>query len=125
MASSSSSKEVITLKLLVDTKNNRVLFAEAGKDFIDFLFTLLSLPIGTVVRLLTAKSLVGSLGNLYDSVDNLSDTYMQPNQKKEVLLKPKVAVRSTKASLLLTDDDAPEPAVNKAYKQCANCFRYN
>ncbi|XP_058181397.1 uncharacterized protein LOC131299842 [Rhododendron vialii] len=124
MASSSSSKEVITLKLLVDTKNNRVLFAEARKDFIDFLFTLLSLPIGTVVRLLTAKSLVGSLGNLYDSVDNLSDTYMQPNQKKEVLLKPKVAIRSTKASLLLTDDDAPEPAVNKTYKLC-RCARYN
>ncbi|XP_058182428.1 uncharacterized protein LOC131300545 [Rhododendron vialii] len=124
MASSSSSKEVITLKLLVDTKNNRVLFAEAGKDFIDFLFTLLSLPIGTVVRLLTAKSLVGSLGNLYDSVDNLSDTYMQPNQKKEVLLKPKVAVRSTEASLLLTDDDVPEPAVNKTYKLCANCVRF-
>ncbi|XP_058182424.1 uncharacterized protein LOC131300541 [Rhododendron vialii] len=122
MASSSSSKEVITLKLLVDTKNNRVLFAEAGKDFVDFLFTLLSLPVGTVVRLLTAKSMVGCLGNLYDSVDNLSDAYMQPNQSKEVLLKPKVAVRSTEASLLLTDDDAPAPAVNKMYK-CGYCAR--
>ncbi|KAI8539929.1 hypothetical protein RHMOL_Rhmol09G0220900 [Rhododendron molle] len=89
-SSSSSSKEVITLKLLVDTTNNRVLFAEAGKDFIDFLFTLLSLPVGTVVRLLTAKSMVGCLGKLYDSVENLSDTYMQPNLSKEVLLKPKV-----------------------------------
>ncbi|KAI8539912.1 hypothetical protein RHMOL_Rhmol09G0219700 [Rhododendron molle] len=120
MASSSSSKEVITLKLLVDTKNNRVLFADAGKDFIDFLFTLLSLPIGTIVRLLTAKSMVGCLGNLYDSVDNLSNTYMQSNQSKEVLLKPKVAVRLTEASLLLTDDDAPAPEVNKMYK-CRTC----
>ncbi|KAG5533322.1 hypothetical protein RHGRI_027497 [Rhododendron griersonianum] len=120
MASSSSSKEVITLKLLVDTKNNRLLFAEAGKDFVDFLFILLSLPVSTVVRLLTAKSMVGCLGNLYDSVENLSDTYMQPNQSKEVLLKPKVAVRSTKASLLLTDDDAPAPAVNKMYN-CGYC----
>ncbi|KAF7133000.1 hypothetical protein RHSIM_Rhsim09G0161000 [Rhododendron simsii] len=120
---SSSSKKVMTLKLLVDTKNNKVLFAEAGKDFVDFLFTLLSLPIGTVVRLLTAKSMVGCLGNLYDSVDNLSDTYMHPNQSKEVLLKPKVAVRSTEASLLLTDDDAPAPApvVNKMYK-CGGCY---
>ncbi|KAF7131534.1 hypothetical protein RHSIM_Rhsim09G0159300 [Rhododendron simsii] len=101
----------------------KLLFAEAGKDFVDFLFTLLSLPIGTVVRLLTAKSMVGSLGNLYDSVDNLSDTYMQPNLSKEVLLKPKVAVRSTEASLLLTNDDAPAPAVNKMYK-CGNCARY-
>ncbi|XP_058182423.1 uncharacterized protein LOC131300540 [Rhododendron vialii] len=123
MASSSSSKKVITLKLLVDTKNNRVLFAEARKDFVDFLFTLPSLPIGTIVRLLTAKSMVGCLGNLYDSVENLSDTYMQPNQSKEVLLKPKVAVHSTEASLLLTDYDAPVPAVNKMYK-CSNCYSY-
>ncbi|KAI8539932.1 hypothetical protein RHMOL_Rhmol09G0221200 [Rhododendron molle] len=124
MASSSSSKEVITLKLLVDTKNNRVLFAEAGKNFVDFLFTLLSFPVGTVVRLLTAKSMVGCLGNLYDSVENLSDTYMQPSQSKEVLLKPKVAVRSTETSLLLTDDDSPAPAVNKMCKLCASCCRY-
>ncbi|KAI8539918.1 hypothetical protein RHMOL_Rhmol09G0220300 [Rhododendron molle] len=116
MASSSSSKEVITLKLLVDTKSNRVLFAEAGKNFVDFLFTLLSFPVGTVVRLLTAKSMVGCLGNLYDSVENLSDTYMQPSQSKEDLLKPKVVVRSTETSLLLTDDDSPAPAVNKMCK---------
>ncbi|XP_058182416.1 uncharacterized protein LOC131300535 [Rhododendron vialii] len=108
-SSSSSSKEVITLKLLVDTKNNRVLFAEAGKDFVNFLFTLLSLPVSTVVRLLTARNMVGSLGNLYDSVENLSDTYMQPN--------------STEASLLFTDDDAAAPAVNKMYK-CGNCHRF-
>ncbi|KAG5533316.1 hypothetical protein RHGRI_027491 [Rhododendron griersonianum] len=120
MASSSSSKEVITLKLLVDTKNNRVLFAEAGKDFVDFLFTLLSLPVGTVVRLLTAKSMVGSLGNLYDSVESLSDTYMQPNQSKEVLLKPKAAACSTEASLFLTDDDF---AAKKVY-MCGNYHHY-
>ncbi|KAG5533324.1 hypothetical protein RHGRI_027499 [Rhododendron griersonianum] len=122
----SSSKEV-TLKLLIDTKKNRVLFAEAGKDFVDFLFTLLSLPVGTVVHLLNANRMVGCLGNLYESVENLSDTYMQPNQSKEVLLKPKAAVCSTEASLLLTGDDAPAPAVKKVYK-CAkltgNCHRY-
>ncbi|KAF7131599.1 hypothetical protein RHSIM_Rhsim09G0160000 [Rhododendron simsii] len=122
-SSSSSSKEVITLKLLVDTKNNRVLFAEAGKDFVNFLVTLLSLPVSTVVCLLTTKNMVGSLGNLYDSIENLSDTYMQPNQSKEVLLKPKVAVHSTEAYLLLTDDDSPAPAVNKMYK-CGNCHRF-
>ncbi|KAI8539910.1 hypothetical protein RHMOL_Rhmol09G0219500 [Rhododendron molle] len=120
MASSSSSKEVITLKLLVDTKNNRVLFAEAGKNFVDFLFTLVSLPVGTIVRLLTAKSMVGSLGNLYDSVESLSDTYMQPNQSKEVLLKPKAAVCSTEASLFLNDDDF---AAKKVY-MCGNYHHY-
>ncbi|XVF83481.1 hypothetical protein PTKIN_Ptkin16aG0491300 [Pterospermum kingtungense] len=37
----------VSLKLLVDSTNQRVLFAEAGKDFADFLFNILSLPVGT------------------------------------------------------------------------------
>ncbi|KAJ6987037.1 hypothetical protein NC653_020303 [Populus alba x Populus x berolinensis] len=34
----------MSLKLLVDTNRNQVVFAEAGKDFVDFLLHLLSLP---------------------------------------------------------------------------------
>ena len=33
-----------TMKLLVDTKSQRVLYAEAGEDAVDFLFSLLSTP---------------------------------------------------------------------------------
>ncbi|CAL2234290.1 unnamed protein product [Prunus armeniaca] len=69
--------------------HKKVLFAEASKDFVDFLFTLLSLPIGTVIRLLSRKHMVGCLGKLYDSLENLNDTYLQPNLNKDVLLKPK------------------------------------
>ncbi|KAK3163912.1 hypothetical protein QOZ80_1AG0010080 [Eleusine coracana subsp. coracana] len=36
------------MKLLIDTKTQRVLFAEAGKDVVDFLFSLLTLPIAAV-----------------------------------------------------------------------------
>lgn len=49
----------VSLKLLIDTKGNKVLFAEAGKDFVDFLFNLLSLPLGNVINLLTKNSMVG------------------------------------------------------------------
>jgi hypothetical protein len=77
MASSSTTK--VLLKLLVDTKNEKVLFAEASKSAIDFLFNLLSLPIGTVVKLLSSNGMVGSLGNLYQSVENLNQNYMLPN----------------------------------------------
>ncbi|KAM5556252.1 hypothetical protein ABKV19_023909 [Rosa sericea] len=54
----------ISLKLLVDTKQKKVLFAEAGKEFVDFLFTLLSFPAGTIIRLLSKDNMVGSLGLL-------------------------------------------------------------
>lgn len=46
------------------------------------------MPVGTVVRLLSKNGMVGSLGNLYQSVENLNMNYMQPNIDKDVLLKP-------------------------------------
>lgn len=78
----------VGLKLLVDTKGHKVLFAEATKKVVDFLFTLLSLPVATVIRLLTKNDMVGCLGQLCESVENLSDTYLQPNFDKDALLKP-------------------------------------
>ncbi|KAL6128294.1 hypothetical protein ACLB2K_071649 [Fragaria x ananassa] len=92
MATSNSSSSTVNLKLMIDRKRKKVLFAEAGKDFVDFLFTLLSLPVGTVIRLLTKDGMVGCLGKLYNSVENLNDTYMQPNLNKDVLLKPRAPV---------------------------------
>ncbi|QHN79371.1 uncharacterized protein DS421_19g669510 [Arachis hypogaea] len=83
------------MKLLVDTKREKVLFAEASKAVVDFLFTLLQLPLGAVVKLLTKKHVVGCLGNLYSSVQNLDPTYMQPNVSKNILLKLNVSPTSS------------------------------
>ncbi|KAL2932574.1 V-type proton ATPase subunit C [Bienertia sinuspersici] len=65
----------LTIKILVDTKSNKVLFAEAGKDFVDFLFHIMSLPIGTIIKLLNVSDMVGSLGTLYKSINSLSNDY--------------------------------------------------
>ncbi|XP_054788017.1 uncharacterized protein LOC129293915 [Prosopis cineraria] len=93
MTSSSSTTSKMSLKLLVDTKSERVLFAEASKDFVDFLFNLHRLPIGTVTKLLTKTNMVGSLGKLYESIENLSNTYLlQQKQGKDILLKPKALI---------------------------------
>ncbi|KAH7839248.1 hypothetical protein Vadar_001722 [Vaccinium darrowii] len=98
MATTSEAK--VSLKLLVDTKAKRVLFAEAGKDFVDFLFNLLHLPLATVVSLLRGQTMVGSLGNLYESIQNLSETYFQSNQTKDYVLKPKAPFSATQVPLL-------------------------
>ncbi|XP_056690423.1 uncharacterized protein [Spinacia oleracea] len=103
MAEQSESK-VISLKLLIDTKANKVLFAEAGKEFVDFLFHIMSLPIGTVINLLNVNSMVGSLGALYKSIDSLSSDYFQPNLSKETVLKPRAPVN---VPLLSLNDAAP------------------
>ncbi|PUZ63712.1 hypothetical protein GQ55_3G090000 [Panicum hallii var. hallii] len=80
----------ISLKLLVDNKTKKVLFAEAGKEFVDFVFGLLTLPIGAVVKLISAGTMHGSIGRLYQSVDNISASYLLPNTDKKGLLQPKV-----------------------------------
>ncbi|XP_044509419.1 uncharacterized protein LOC123228190 [Mangifera indica] len=92
------------LKLLVDNEAKKVLFAEAGKEIADFLCYLLSLPVGTIARLLE-KNMVGCLGNLYESIKGLSETYMQPNQDKNSLLNPKSPISSTEIPLLLSDHE--------------------
>ncbi|GAV77072.1 DUF674 domain-containing protein, partial [Cephalotus follicularis] len=110
----------ICLKLLIDSKGSRVLFAEAGKDFVDFLFNLLSLPVGTVIRLLTKEGMVGCLGNLYDSIEKLTDTYMQPNQQKDVILNPKIPNTDIRVSLLLP---TVKSSSSKKFYKCTNNSR--
>ncbi|MCD7471693.1 hypothetical protein HAX54_012308, partial [Datura stramonium] len=94
----------LTLKLLIDTKARRVLFAEAGKDCVDFLFHILSVPVGTVIRLLKEKGMSGCLPNLYESIENLNDTYIQSKQCKDVLLEPTSSLGISSVPFLLLNN---------------------
>uniref|UniRef100_A0A0E0BWB3 DUF674 domain-containing protein n=1 Tax=Oryza meridionalis TaxID=40149 RepID=A0A0E0BWB3_9ORYZ len=61
----SSSKAMMSMKLLVDSKARRVLYAEeAGEDVFDFLSSLLTLPVATVVKLLSQGSTVATVQEL-------------------------------------------------------------
>ncbi|KAK4579053.1 hypothetical protein RGQ29_028927 [Quercus rubra] len=112
----------VSLKLLIDTESHRVLFAEADKNFIDFLFHILALPVGTFIALLTKQGMVGSLGNIYESVENLNITYLQPNLNKETLLKPKVHISGagTGVPLLLPNVESSSSTSLKFYKCAVN-----
>ena len=82
----------VSLKLLIDRERRRVLYAEAGKDFIDFLFHILVLPVGSYMPLLKKQEMVGSFHNIYESVENLSSAYLQPNVDKETILNPRIHI---------------------------------
>ncbi|XP_074352068.1 uncharacterized protein LOC141691229 [Apium graveolens] len=71
----------MSLKLIVDRNAKRVIFGEAGKEFVDFLFNFLSLPVGRVVKLLSKDKMVGSLGKIYESIEAMQANYMEPNVK--------------------------------------------
>lgn len=106
----------LSMKLLIDTKAKKILFAEAEKSCVDFLFLILSLPVATVIKLLKKKGMNhGCLPKLYDSVENLSDTYIH---SKDSLLKPKSSVIGIASIPFLSIDDVP--TTHKTFYGCSN-----
>ncbi|XP_020208318.1 uncharacterized protein LOC109793269 [Cajanus cajan] len=125
--SNSSDKQVhkVSLKVMMDEKNNKVLFAEAKKDFVDVLLSFLTLPLGTIARLVAKDSnigavKVGSLSTLYASVSNLEEEYLWTPTCKEMLLQPRNSMEDYCQQLKLNIDDT-EPT---KYFLCenANCY---
>ncbi|XP_019257909.1 PREDICTED: uncharacterized protein LOC109236152 [Nicotiana attenuata] len=114
------SETKLSMKLLIDTKAGKVLFAEAEKDCVDFLFHILTLPVGTVTKLLKEKGMSGSLTNLYGSVENLKDAYIQSNQCKDILLKPKSSVGIASVPFLLLNDVPTQ----RTFYGCSNSVRH-
>ncbi|XP_008240784.2 PREDICTED: uncharacterized protein LOC103339292 [Prunus mume] len=119
MATSNTTR--VSLKLLIDTRGCKVLFAEASKDVVDFLFSLLSLPVGTVIWLLSKDGMVGSMGKLYESVENLNDTYLQPNLDKDTLLKPKATVAVGANILPQLTNNINVDSNSKQFYMCSYC----
>ncbi|GJM94386.1 hypothetical protein PR202_ga11026 [Eleusine coracana subsp. coracana] len=113
----------ISLKLLVDTKTNRVLFAEAGKEFVDFVFSLLTLPIGAVAKLISAGTMHGSIGRLYESVDRMGVSYLLPGTDKSDLLQPKVLHPDARELLLLQQGGGDGDGDNKSAAPALARFR--
>lgn len=82
--------ESISLKLLVDTRNNQVVFAESNKDFVDVLFSFMTIPIGTIIKLIGEQSF-GCMGNLYASVKNLDEEFLRSHKLRDLMLQPRSA----------------------------------
>ncbi|KAL9679630.1 hypothetical protein QQ045_017496 [Rhodiola kirilowii] len=109
------------LKLIVNNESTKVVFAEADKEFVDFLLSLLSLPLGTVTLLLKQNDgMVGSLGMLYNSIESLRESYIQPDLSKEAVLCPKVAIPLAVKHAPLLKCERVVYAQKKLYK-CPRC----
>jgi len=103
----------MTLKLLIDTKNEKVVFAEASKSVVDFLLHLPGLPLVTVIKLLCNNDMVGSIGNIYQSVEDLDEKYMHQEQSKNLLLNPTASTSSNDfCNLFPTIDVNDEPSTS-------------
>lgn len=106
-------KPILKLKLLVDKKQNRVVLAEAGKEFVDVLFSFLTLPMGTIVRLLekyqhdqkSQAATIGCFNNLYKTVFDLGIDNFLSGACKEMLLYPISVKEKQLRRLRLNIDD--------------------
>ncbi|KAL4575133.1 hypothetical protein LXL04_021975 [Taraxacum kok-saghyz] len=115
----SMASSTMTLKLLVDKKAQKVLFAEATKEFVDFLFHIFSLPLGTLVQLIGSTEMVGCLGKLKESMENFNQAYLQTGIDKDVIFNPKMGFNGNMFLLLddaFADDD---PVTAKTLYRCS------
>ncbi|CAE5966622.1 unnamed protein product [Arabidopsis arenosa] len=100
-----------SLKLLVDEKKNKVVLAEAGQDFVDVLFGLLTLPMGTIARLLEnhqkLPQVLGCYKNLNRSVSDMVIDDFETEACKSMLVSPKSSKEIHCRRLKLNIDNTP------------------
>ncbi|KAL6652115.1 hypothetical protein ACP70R_011040 [Stipagrostis hirtigluma subsp. patula] len=100
----------IDVKLFVDNEKKKVLFAESDKEFVDVLFSFLTMP-GTIVRLLGKQSQMGCLDEVYKSVEDLDPDYFATKACKGMLLAPLNAASGHCSGLKINVDDTKKRAV--------------
>ncbi|XP_022753806.1 uncharacterized protein LOC111302133 [Durio zibethinus] len=100
----------ISLKAVVDKTTNRVVFAESDEKFVDILFSFLTMPVGTTVRLTRSRpptTSIGCMNNLYNSVEILDKRYLRTEACKTMLLYPRNGASAQCKNLKLKIDDSP------------------
>lgn len=79
------------IKANMQKSSKRFLFTEAGKDFVDFLLSFLTIPLDEVVRLLGANSSLGCIDNLNRSIASFDGgNFLKTHDTKDWLFKPKL-----------------------------------
>ena len=77
------------VKIITSKHKNMILYAEAEDDFIDFLFSFLTIPLGSIPKLLNDNSCMGCVDNLYQSVKNMNPSCY--TKLCNLILNPRVA----------------------------------
>ncbi|KAG8368393.1 hypothetical protein BUALT_Bualt15G0040800 [Buddleja alternifolia] len=104
----SNSEEVkFTLKVVI----NKVLFAEIDSSFADVLLSSLTLPLGTIERLLInhfadEAPTIGSLNTLYQGLSNLESSHFCTDTGKQILLNARNSLAPPCQKLKLNLDDS-------------------
>ncbi|KAL7086721.1 hypothetical protein ACP275_13G017900 [Erythranthe tilingii] len=75
---------------MINKEKTKVLFAAIDSDFADVLLSFLTLPLGSIVRILKKHGrTIGSLTALYSGLENLGTGYFGTDVSKKMLLNPR------------------------------------
>lgn len=101
-----------------------MVYAEADHTFVDILYSFITLPLGTIVRLVAKQDdkkldAFGSLKNLYQSLKDFPECYLAKEECKYLLLNPRSLSYDHCRNLKLNVDDT-DPLT---YFMCAKCSK--
>ncbi|CAD6259795.1 unnamed protein product [Miscanthus lutarioriparius] len=80
----------VKIKVLQTKTSSAVLYAEAGHDFVDLVFGLLSVPLGSVAKAFRQRLPKGCIDNLYRSIDGCAEGCKRA-ECKSLLLAPELS----------------------------------
>ncbi|XP_048323903.2 uncharacterized protein LOC125420803 isoform X2 [Ziziphus jujuba] len=112
----------ITIKLMVSKSKKKVWYAEAKKDFVNLLFSFLTIPLGHFIKQKCSTSLNGCIDHLYKSIQNLDEKCLKSNYHKEMLVSPKLPSSIGYENDLLGIEEASQPPYYYAYKSNRSYF---
>lgn len=122
-AHAESAKEM-KASLLLAGNRKMVVSLEVEKDFVDLIFSFLTFPLGSVVKLLHGHSCIGSIDNLYKSAEDLGklgNEYIKSEECKKILLSPELAAFFGSSQNMLKIDE--KISVSTMVSGCCKCFR--
>ncbi|MCI03427.1 DUF674 family protein, partial [Trifolium medium] len=59
------------IKVVQSKSQKKIIFAEVNGEFVNFIFSFLTMPLGSIVKLLGGNSFARCVGNLYKSMENM------------------------------------------------------
>jgi hypothetical protein len=102
---------------VLQTKKNSLLYVEGDAEFIDLLFGLLSIPLGSIIKAFGQWPPNGCVDNLWKSIDHGSGEGSVRQECQSLLLSPKTApFCSGAAKVLEVDELDPTLDVNCCFK---------
>ncbi|MCO5557163.1 hypothetical protein L7F22_010722 [Adiantum nelumboides] len=104
------------VRLLVNRATQKILYMEAGNDFVDLLLGFLQLPVASILGVFNGDLEVGSIGKVHESLRKLSASSLVV--AKDKLLNPPSAFQLSKknAKLLLPSAAATANPITTVYR---------